>query len=435
MRTLSHSELSGLVQSDRVNRRIYLDPDLFELELRRIFYSAWIFVAHESQMPNVGDFICAQVGRQPLLLSRHSDGTIHAHYNRCVHRGALVVNAENGCAERYKCMYHGWTYGTDGRLLSSPRQSVEEAAGVDFSQTRLKAVANCDSYRGFIFVRLRQGGMSLEDFLGPTCPLIDNFVDASPEGAIEVSKTCHRFAFDGNWKHFLDQGGDTYHTLATHSSTLREDGSQFKRRSGSEGGGAAFKDKDGDAKILDLPIYTFPNGHVASGSLFDKEQRGGDWDIYRGQLTERYGRERAREILNPKFHDIAIFPSLGLNFVHGTIDLTLPLAVDKTELRVIPARRKGAPDSLYRDQIRYVNQSHGAAGHVRSDDAEAFRRVQRGLQAESLDWIVEARGLGRDRSYDQQTGYGDGTSEIGQRHVHRAWLEMLLADHSESGAQ
>ena len=126
---------------------------------------------------------------------------------------------------------------------------------------------------------------------------------------------------------------------------------------------------------------------------------------------------------------IAIFPSLGLNFVHGTIDVTLPIAVDKTELRIIPARRKGAPDSLYRDQIRYTNQSHGAAGHVRSDDAEAFRRVQCGLQAEALEWIVEGRGEGRDRSIDQQTGYGDRTSEIGQRHIHHAWLEMLLTDH------
>jgi hypothetical protein len=326
-------------------------------------------------------------------------------------------------------MYHGWTYGTDGRLLFSPRQVVEEEAGKDFSKVRLTPVEQCSSYRGFIFVKLKRGGMDLADFLGPTSSLIDNFVDASPEGALEVSKTFHRFAFNGNWKHFADQAGDTYHTLATHASTLRDDGTQFKRRSGDAGGDAAFRDKEGDAKILDLPIYTFPNGHVGSGSLFDKEQSGGDWEVYRALLVKRYGAERAREIMNPKYHDIAIFPSLGLNFVHGTIDVTLPIAVDKTELRIIPARRKGAPDSLYRDQIRYTNQSHGAAGHVRSDDAEAFRRIQCGLQAEALEWIVEGRGAGRDRSIDQQTGYGDRTSEIGQRHIHHAWLEMLLTDH------
>lgn len=427
MNKISRAGLSDLVQGDRVNRRIYLDPEIFELELQKIFYATWIFVAHESQLPNVGDFFSTQVGRQPIFLSRHIDGKVYAHYNRCVHRGALVVNSETGCSNRYKCMYHGWTYGTDGRLESSPRQSVEECAGVDFSAIQLKPVEQCSTYRGFIFVKLKKGGIDLADYLGPTLSLIDNFVDASPEGAIEVSKTFHRFVFDGNWKHFADQAGDTYHTLATHSSTLREDGTQFKRRSGDQGDAAAFKDQEGDAKVLDLPIYTFPNGHVASGTLFDTEQRGGDWEVYRGSIQARHG-ARAQEILNPKYHDIGIFPSLGLNFVHGTIDVTLPISVDKTELRVIPARRVGAPLSLYRDQIRYANQSHGAAGHVRSDDAEAFRRVQCGLQVESLEWIVEARGMGRDRSDDQQTGYGDQTSEIGQRHVHQTWLDMLLAD-------
>src|SRR5262249_38414478 len=122
MRKFSHAELSSLVQADRVNRRVYLDPDLFELELERIFHASWIFVGHESQIPNVRDFLTAQVGRQPLLLSRHTDGKVYANYNRCVHRGALVVNSEMGCADRYKCMYHGWTYGTDGRLVASPRQ-------------------------------------------------------------------------------------------------------------------------------------------------------------------------------------------------------------------------------------------------------------------------------------------------------------------------
>src|SRR5262249_9602479 len=146
MRKFSHAELSSLVQADRVNRRVYLDPDLFELELERIFHASWIFVGHESQIPNVRDFLTAQVGRQPLLLSRHTDGKVYANYNRCVHRGALVVNSEMGCADRYKCMYHGWTYGTDGRLVASPRQSVEESNGVDFSEIRLKPVEQCSSY-------------------------------------------------------------------------------------------------------------------------------------------------------------------------------------------------------------------------------------------------------------------------------------------------
>src|SRR5262249_52289597 len=155
MHRFSDDELSSLVRADRVNRKIYVDPDLFELELERIFYFGWIFVAHESQLPRPGDFFCTRVGRQPILVTRHADGRVYAHYNRCAHRGAVVVNAETGSSDRYQCMYHGWTYGTDGRLLFSPRQAVEEEAGKDFSKVGLTPVEQCNSYRGFIFVKLK----------------------------------------------------------------------------------------------------------------------------------------------------------------------------------------------------------------------------------------------------------------------------------------
>jgi fatty-acyl-CoA synthase len=51
-----------LVQDDRVNGRVYYDPDVFEDELEKIWYRDWIYVAHESEIPEPGDYVTRRVG-------------------------------------------------------------------------------------------------------------------------------------------------------------------------------------------------------------------------------------------------------------------------------------------------------------------------------------------------------------------------------------
>ena len=111
------SEISKLVEPGRVHRSVYLDRDIFELEMERIFARAWLFVGHTSQIPNSGDYITTHLGRQPVIVCRHKDGEIHVLFNRCSHRGAVVCNLERGNEKRFECLYHGWTYDTNGALL------------------------------------------------------------------------------------------------------------------------------------------------------------------------------------------------------------------------------------------------------------------------------------------------------------------------------
>src|ERR1700691_6202170 len=118
--SLTPASLCERIRPGRVHRSLYTDPEIFALELERIFGRAWIYVGHESQVPNAGDFWQTRIGLKPMLLVRQGDGSVRVLHNQCAHRGAMVVAAESGQAQEFRCCYHGWTYGTDGRLKFAP---------------------------------------------------------------------------------------------------------------------------------------------------------------------------------------------------------------------------------------------------------------------------------------------------------------------------
>ena len=120
MNEMTGEQIRRLVRPGRVHRRVYTDPEIFELELDRIFGRAWIYVGHESQIKNPGDFVATRIGRRPLLLVRDAEGTIRLLHNQCAHRGSMVVASEQGHTSEFRCCYHGWTYHLDGRLKAAP---------------------------------------------------------------------------------------------------------------------------------------------------------------------------------------------------------------------------------------------------------------------------------------------------------------------------
>ena len=98
--SVSEAELAQMIEPGRVHRRVYTDPAIFELEMARIFGRAWLFVGHTSQVPQAGDYVTTELGRQPVIMIRHRDGKVHVLLNRCTHRGAKVVNERKGSAPR-----------------------------------------------------------------------------------------------------------------------------------------------------------------------------------------------------------------------------------------------------------------------------------------------------------------------------------------------
>ena len=111
--------IRSLLRPDCVHRDVYIDPELFELEMEELWRRTWIYVGHESQVPGAGDYLTTTIGTEPVIMVRHTDGSLRVLRNRCAHKGTKVVTERMGNAGRFlRCPYHGWSYRTDGSLAA-----------------------------------------------------------------------------------------------------------------------------------------------------------------------------------------------------------------------------------------------------------------------------------------------------------------------------
>eukprot|EP01035_Chromulina_nebulosa_P041379 gene41379-55971_t len=119
--------IRALVQNDRVHRDLYTSQELFELEQEHFFANTWNYVGHESQLPKPGDWISNEIAGRPLIIVRHSDGSVRAMINRCAHKGSRLVNGPCGNTGKFfRCPYHAWTFKTDGAPLAIPLKTGYE---------------------------------------------------------------------------------------------------------------------------------------------------------------------------------------------------------------------------------------------------------------------------------------------------------------------
>ena len=207
-----------LVQEDKAHRLIYTDPAIFEAEMTHIFGGTWTYLAHESEIPNVNDFITRRLGLRPLIIVRDADGKIRALYNRCTHRGTTLCRWDKGNSKSFQCPYHGWNFLNNGRLRGVPWPEGY-AADLRDSKYNLAQVPRVESYRGFIFGTLNLDALPLVEHLGPIATVIDEWLDRNPGGKVVVCEA-NRFRYKGNWKLAYDNSCDGYHVAYSHRSLL-----------------------------------------------------------------------------------------------------------------------------------------------------------------------------------------------------------------------
>jgi len=212
--SVEHNEATG---NFRCKREIFTDPEYFELEMKYIWEGNWVYLAHESQIPNNNDYITGYIGRQPIVISRDRTGKLHAFLNACSHRGAMICRHKRGNKSTYTCPFHGWTFNNTGKLLKA---KDPDGAGYPESFNKngshdLQKLARFENYRGFLFGSLSDDVVSLEEHLGEARKIIDLIVDQSPEG-LEVLRGNSQYIYDGNWKLQAENGADGYHVSSVH---------------------------------------------------------------------------------------------------------------------------------------------------------------------------------------------------------------------------
>ena len=425
-------DFGELVQPDRVNRQLYLDAEIFKLEMQRIFGRAWIYLAHDSQLPNEGDYVTAWMGLQPVIVVRHKDGRVHVLHNRCAHRGVMIVTDERGnTGNTIRCGYHGWTFRTNGELLLAPiRDAYAERYDMsDHAVFGLASVPRVGSYRGFIFASLAPKNDPLPDlpeFLGDAKRCIDLIADRSPDGELDVTGGVHKYIVRGNWKAQIENLNDNYHPPFSHACTTNDADRQFRRRYGDDTG-VHMESKEQGSKFDSVAAVGLDWGSSYCGPLpFNHESRGGPlFEAHCAALRERHSPQRVDEIMTDFFHNVIVYPSVVMQLASSHVRTIRPIAPDHTEIRVYPIRLKGAPDEINRQLIRYLNVTHSAGSLIQSDDVEMFRRVQSGLASEAQQWVWFNRHMADDASKR-----GGGTSEVVMRNQYSSGYLRYMTEPS-----
>ncbi|BDD93111.1 3-phenylpropionate dioxygenase [Pandoraea sp. NE5] len=368
----------------RCRRDIFTNAELFELEMKHIFESNWVYLAHESQIPNNNDYYTTWIGRQPVVVTRDKNGELHAVINACAHKGAMLCRRKHGNKGSFTCPFHGWTFSNTGKLLKVKEEKTTQYP-VQFNthgSHDLRKVARFESYRGFLFGSLNPDSMPLADYLGETRVIIDQIVDQAPQG-LEVVRGNSSYVYDGNWKMQMENGCDGYHVSTVHWNYAATMG----RR---KDDGTKAVDANSWSKSV-AGVYGFEHGHILLWTnTMNPEVR----PVYahRDEIKARVGDVKADFIVN-QTRNLCLYPNVFLMDQFSTqIRVVRPLSVDKTEVSIFCFAPKGESAEVRAHRIRQYEDFFNVTGMGTADDLEEFRACQAGYAGTTALWNDLSRG-------------------------------------------
>ena len=417
-----------------VDRRIFVDEELFELEQKKIWQKIWVYVAHESQLPKPKDYLTAWIGRTPIVVNRDKNGALNAFVNICSHRGATLVRTSKGSANNFVCSFHGWAFNAKGDLLSVMN---EEGAGYpsDFDKTKRGLVkVRLQSYRGFLFATLNPDAEPLEDQLAESKTFIDLVVDQSPQG-IELLQGRSVYTYNGNWKLQVENGVDGYHVDTVHANYVQ----MIKNR-------ARINAESKGMKVLAVGDFTrnrggyydLKNGHTVIWTEITNPQ---DRPVYaaREDIEARLGAEKAKWAVY-RSRNLLIYPNVFIMDQMGTqVRVFRPISVDKTEVTIYCFAPVGEAPAEREKRIRQYEDFFNASGMATPDDLTEFNASQIGCKNyDVMRWSDMTRGaahevVGADADA-AALGIHPGSSgaRVSDEGIfvaqHQRWLELMQAE-------
>lgn len=371
-----------------VDRSIYLDPDIFEAEMELFFEGGWTYLAHESQVPQAGDYFTTTLGRQPVFVVRKRDGGLAAYLNACPHRGAVLLPFERGKANAFVCRFHGWSFNHEGTCIKIKNEETGAYPEADVKgRYPLTPVARLESYRGFVFASLRPGVPPLRDWLGGTTSWIDLLVDQSPQG-LEVVRGASTYLMHGNWKLQAENGVDGYHVSTVHrvfASTIanRQQKNAREGMQKTEAGRITGNVQSG--------CYDFGHGHL------------GIWAQHTTPEVRPIWREKARlerelpaasvDWMLNRGRNLFVFPNVFIMDNPSSQVRTLrPISPDLCEVTVRCIAPVGEPREARAARLRKFEDFYLTSGMATSDDLAALEAVHAGSAARAARWNDFSRG-------------------------------------------
>ena len=432
----TNEQIAALVKDDKVHRDVYTDPEIFKLEMDRIWGRSWIYVGHESQVKNPGDYFATSIGTQNVVMTRHTDGQVHVLFNRCSHKGAQLIGDTCGHARQMRCPYHGYVFDTAGTLIHIPQE--EGYAGSPYGkgkdEANIKRVARVDSYRGLVFASLSDSGPDLNTWLGGAALSIDNMADRSPQGELEIAGGCFRYVHDSNWKMFVENLNDAMHPMVVHQSSAGTAKRVFDDL-GMEQDKVPFELEmlspfASDYEFFEkMGLTAWDNGHSVTGGKVSIHSAYSPIPGYAEALIDAYGEEKTKEILSINRHNTVVYPSFTLKGVITSIRVVKPIAVNKTVIESWVFRQVGAPEELFQRSITYCNLVNSHANLVGPDDQEAYHRMQYGLETkDDNEWVSQHRYLGADEINEDGEKTSTGTSDMVFRHQFETWKAYMTKE-------
>ncbi|TFV91514.1 aromatic ring-hydroxylating dioxygenase subunit alpha [Blastococcus sp. CT_GayMR16] len=420
---------------------IYNDREVFELEKKRLFSRAWLFVGHESEIPQAGDYVVRRVLEDSFIIARDEAGEVRAHFNMCLHRGMQVCRAEMGNASHFRCPYHGWSYRNDGRLVGLPfhRDAYGGEAGFPRQGQRLLPAPSLASYNGLIFVSLDPAAPPLEEFLGDFRFYLDFYTQQS-SGGIEL-RGPQRWRVKANWKIGAENfAGDMYHTPQTHTSVVeiglfREPKAE-KRKDGctywaGAGGGTTYKLPAGDFDER-MRYVGYPQ------EMIDRIKA--QWTPEQQRVVGEDGFMISAASIYPNLSFVHNWPRVGesddvLPFI--SIRQWQPISEDETEVLSWFAVDAQAPEEFKALSYKAYLMCFGSTGMFEQDDVEnwvsltntaAGSMARRLLLNSRMGMLPDGSGVVPALTPDQFSGPGTayvGYGEYNQRELLNRWADDM----------
>lgn len=376
-----------------VNRQVFVAPDVLTREQERIFDKCWLYLGHESEIANPGDFLRRDVGGRELIFVRDQEGTVRAFFNTCPHRGALVCQEKHGQSKMFRCIYHAWTFDLEGKLIQRP-EAERYSSATQTGMHDLVPVPQLESYRGLYFVNYDAETENLVSYLADAVEYIDLTIDHS-EVAMEIVGGIQEYGFQANWKLLAENSFDGYHGLPTHATyfdyvmaaggQLGENLTEISQPRDLGNGHAVIEYGAPWGRPIAKPVAAWGNEGAAECAAI------------RDRLEKRFGKERAERIAYHNFN-MLIFPNFVINNIMAiTFRTFFPEGADKQTVKAWTLAPVDESAAMRKRRLYNFLEFLGPGGFATPDDCEALRLCQQGYKnLSSAAWNDISKGMGQE---------------------------------------